>query len=100
MAFYGLERLLNLYDGYCRSFQVSGRSLLLIQEEGQRYLLLNQCPHQQASLSNATINDGFIRCSRHGIRFNLLTGRAEGGCTNQLQCFTVTYEGSVLGVDL
>ena len=55
MAFQPLERLMNLYDGYRNVFRVAGQSLLLIQEEGRCYLLLNQCPHQLRPLEHAVI---------------------------------------------
>lgn len=100
MAFHGLERLINLYDGYCRSYQVAGRPLLLVQQDGQRYLLLNQCPHQQMSLTRATLNNGFIQCPSHGMRFNLATGETKDGCSDRLQFFKLSYDGAVVGVDL
>lgn len=100
MAFHGLERLINLYDGYCRSFHIAGRPLLLIQDGGQRYLLLNQCPHQQMPLTRGTLSDGFIKCPSHGMRFNLATGETADGCSMRLQFFTPSYDGAVVGVDL
>ncbi len=99
MAFYALERLINLYDGYCRSFSVAGQSLLLIQENGQRYLLLNQCPHQRMPLAQGTIRDGFIQCPTHGMRFSLLTGETKDGCSERLRFLTPSYEGAIIGVD-
>lgn len=100
MAFYALEHLVNLYDGYRQSFSVNRLPLLLIQEEGQRYLLLNQCPHQQAPLDKGRVVDGEIHCVYHGMRFNLQTGISTDGCESPLQFFPIAYEGSSLGVDL
>jgi len=50
VAFYALERLMNLYDGYRRPFVVAGQPVLLIQEQGRRIVIQNLCPHMQASL--------------------------------------------------
>ncbi|MFT7491881.1 MAG: nitrite reductase/ring-hydroxylating ferredoxin subunit [Pseudohongiellaceae bacterium] len=100
MAFYALERLTNLYDGYCRSYQIVGRPLLLVQQNGQRYLLLNQCPHRQMPLTRATLSGDFIRCPSHGLRFNLITGATADGCANRLQFFRLCYDGVTVGVNL
>jgi len=100
MAFFKLEHLTNLYDGYRQTFSINGLSLLLIQDEGQRYLFLNQCPHQQAPLSNGTVTKGEIHCAYHGMRFNLQTGSTLDGCNERIQFFTLAYEGSSLGVDI
>ena len=100
MAFYRLEQLLNLYDGYRRVFTVGRQSLLLIQEEGQRYLLLNQCPHQQAPLHQGTINGGYLRCPFHGMEFNLATGAAKIPCNGTLERLLIKYDGNSLGVEL
>ena len=98
MAFYPLERLMNLYDGYCRSFIVAGQPLLLIQEGGQRYLLRNQCPHQHMPLTKATISNGFIQCPIHGMRFSLRTGGTQDGCSESLQFVIPSYDGITIGV--
>jgi 3-phenylpropionate/trans-cinnamate dioxygenase ferredoxin subunit len=98
--FYPLERLMNLYDGYQRGFTVEGHSLLLVQDNGRCYLLRNHCPHQQAPLTNATMNNGNLRCSVHGMEFDLLTGKSKDGCSQALQFIPVIYEGSQLGVEV
>lgn len=98
--FYPLERLMNLHDGYQRSFVVNGHALLLIQSDGKNYLLRNHCPHQQAPLTNATLNNGRLRCSMHGMEFDLLTGKSADGCSQSLQFLTIAYEGNQLGVEV
>jgi nitrite reductase/ring-hydroxylating ferredoxin subunit len=100
LAFHALERLINLYDGYGRSYQIAGRPLLLIQQNGQRYLLINQCPHQQMPLTRGRLSDGFIQCPSHGMRFNLTTGATADGCSNRLQFLKLCYDGATIGVDL
>jgi len=100
MAFYTLERLLNLYDGYRRAFMVAGKPLLLIQEQGKRVLILNQCPHMQAPMERGSIQDGLIQCPVHGMRFDLLSGKALGECQERLQFLAIAYDGNTLGVNL
>lgn len=103
MKFYPLEKLHQLYDGYSRSFNVAGRSLLLLQNDGKTYLITNRCPHMDAPLTRATLEPGSIRCPVHGIEFELSSGQAKGslaGCLDQLEKFPVSYEGNLLGVML
>lgn len=100
MAFYALERLMNLYDGYRRPFVVAGQPILLIQEEGKRIIIINQCPHMQASLERGSIHDGLIQCPAHGMRFDLFTGHSPDGCQNRLQFLPIIYDGNQLGVNI
>lgn len=103
MTFYPLEKLHQLYDGYCKSFRVAGKDLLLLQNEGKPYLITNRCPHMDAPLTRATLEPGSLRCPVRGIEFDLASGGAKGslaGCIDPLEKFTIAYEGNVLGVML
>ena len=101
MAFLALEKLMFLEDGYRREFIVDGIPLLLIQEDGQRYLIRNQCPHRGAALTDGVITAGAIRCPNHGWSFNLSDGQcrlpAPGPCLTQ---YSLVYEGNQIGVVL
>lgn len=99
MAFYALERLMNLYDGYRQPFVVAGKPLLLIQEEGKRLIILNQCPHLQAPLEQSIITNGVLQCPVHGMRFDLHSG-ASDACQNRLQFLPISYDGNQIGVTL
>lgn len=101
MAFLALEKLMFLEDGYRREFIVDGIPLLLIQEDGQRYLIRNQCPHRGAALTEGAITAGAIRCPNHGWSFNLSDGQcrlpAPGPCLTR---YSLVYEGNQIGVVL
>lgn len=102
MAFHRLEKLINLYDGYRRVFQVDGLSLLLIQQDGQRWLLRNRCPHKDFPLHTGSLHGTRLRCAYHALEFDL----AQGGRCLQFprqrcaEMFDLAYEGSDVGVDL
>lgn len=104
MAFYALEKLINMHDGYKKLFKVAGQDLLLLQENGRAYLIANSCPHMGAPLHNGTLTtDGQIRCRSHGIEFDLESGRADGPLANMMEClqkFEIVYDGPNLGVEL
>lgn len=100
MAYYPLERLMNLYDGYQKAFVVAGVPLLLVQQEGRCQLMVNQCPHQSLPLTQATIENGEIRCPYHGMCFDLNSGATLDGCDERLRFVPIAYEGKELGVVL
>jgi len=104
MAFYPLQHLHRLQDGYKEAFKVAGHSLLLIQEGGKTYIIEDRCPHMDVPLERGVLlPDQKIRCMAHGIEFDLNSGKAGGPLANTLDClkhFPVAYEGSQVGVDL
>ena len=104
MAFYPLEKLHFLHEGYRRCFQLQGKHLLLIEESGHRFLIDNHCPHAGYPLHEATLEGDTLRCPLHGIAFNLFTGQASN--VNQhaaeycLNFYHLEYREDVLGVEL
>lgn len=103
MRFFSLEKLINLHDGYRRQFRIDDLELLLIQEQGERYLLESRCPHRDHPLLQAKLDDSSIQCPLHGYRFSLQDG-AVLRCTEEvcrgLRVFTPIYEGNAIGVML
>lgn len=75
MRFYLLEKFINLHDGYRRTFRIDEHQLLLIQEEGERYLVEAFCPHRGHPLDSAGIDNHALRCPLHNYRFELGSGR-------------------------
>ena len=100
MAFYPIERLHRLYDGYQRAITLAGHSLLLVQVDGQVHALRNICPHMDAPLTYATIKNGILRCPLHGIEFRIQDGCALRSPVGSIQKFRVAYEGDQVGVEL
>lgn len=98
--FYPLERLINLSEGYRQTFKVAGRDLLLMVVDNQPLLLEDSCPHQGAPLRTATLVGTVLRCQRHGIEFQLPSGRAlQPACPN-LKMFALVYDSDRIGIDV
>lgn len=103
MRFFSLEKLINLHDGYRRQFRIDDLELLLIQEQGERYLLESRCPHREHPLLEAELDGNSVQCPLHAYRFSLQNGAVlkstEEPC-RALRVFTPIYEGNAIGVML
>lgn len=103
LRFFPLEKLVNLHDGYTRTFKIDEHRLLLLQREGERYLLESHCPHREHPLDVASVEQGTIRCALHDYRFALDDGdllfATEEPCRG-LHTFELIYEGNEVGVML
>lgn len=103
MRFYPLEKLIHLHDGYTRTFKIDNTQMLLLQRDGEIYLVESSCPHRQHPLDVATISDGVISCAKHRYEFALDDGRllrATEELCRGLRTFPVIYEGNEIGVML
>ncbi len=104
MAFFPLEKISQLHDGYQKAFTVGRHNVLLLQMDGQPYIIENRCPHMDVPLTHGTQTpDGKIRCRAHGIAFDMQSGKADGPLADQLEClkkYELAYDGNVLGVEL
>jgi|SRR5437868_12268538 len=98
--FVPLERLINLDEGYRRTFQVGGRSLLLLVLDNQPLLIEDSCPHRGAPLSAGTVVGNVLRCARHGMEFQLPGGRALQPSCPGLNMLKLAYEGDRIGIDV
>ena len=103
MAFYKLERLINLHEGYCQSFQIQQQRYLLVHAENQTHLFLDLCPHQQKPLGKQclkqNLNQSILQCPWHGMRYDLHTG-SNPDHSLQLSKFHPSYDGAFVGIEL
>jgi nitrite reductase/ring-hydroxylating ferredoxin subunit len=101
MRFQPLERLINLYDGYAKTFKIDSLHLLLRQDAGQVLLIEAHCPHRGHSLASATLSGGVLECPLHAYQFSIASGDvircAEEPC-RALKVYELIYEGTELGL--
>lgn len=101
MRFHPLEKLINLNDQYTRQFKIDALQLLLIQRDGELYLIESNCPHRETPLDIASIGDGTITCPMHNYQFSLRDGTVlastEEPC-RPLRTFELVYEGKDVGI--
>lgn len=82
MQYYRLETFINLFDGYRKALRINEHHLLLLQHDGELYLLEATCPHRAYPLLEATLEDGKLRCPQHDYAFSLANGELLH-CTEQ-----------------
>lgn len=59
-------------EGKC--VEVQDRRIALFRVDDQIYALEDECTHEEAPLSNGTVEAGEVVCPWHGACFNLRTG--------------------------
>lgn len=100
-TFHPLVQQGDLRDGMRRAFTVGGVQLLLIQEAGRAYLIENKCGHFGVPLETGRVDGSTIRCSMHGIVFDMTDGRVvksgHDDC-EPLRVFSLTGQDGWLGV--
>ena len=100
MSFQPLARLMELDEGFRRVVRVGAREYLLLHSDGQTHLIERHCPHAGAPLDRSAVGEGILTCPRHGIRFDLRTGRPDTAGCAVLQRYQLTYDGDRIGVDV
>lgn len=99
MTFVRIEQLINLRDGYRRTFRIDHRELFLLEQSGERWLIDRRCPHAGQALDEGEVLAGTIRCPRHGLCFSLHDGRSQEAASEPLRVYDLIYEGNSIGVD-
>ncbi|MEO1078330.1 MAG: Rieske 2Fe-2S domain-containing protein [Pseudomonadota bacterium] len=100
MSFHALAGLHELEEGFRRVVRLGNREYLLLHSGGETYLVDRHCPHAASPLERGALGDHFLTCPRHGLCFDLRTGRARQGGNAVLGRYSLAYDGSEIGVDL
>ena len=81
---------------------VEGQEILLTNLDGSFFAIANKCSHLGGSLAKGTLEGKTVVCPRHGARFNVETGQAEGKAkiamlkmqTKDLERYQIKVEGT------
>lgn len=63
--------------GEYRSFDVDDIPVLVFHLDGEFFALEDRCTHDDAELDGGVIENGCIKCPRHGACFDIKTGDAK-----------------------
>ncbi|WP_339338393.1 Rieske (2Fe-2S) protein [uncultured Oceanicoccus sp.] len=103
MRFYSLDKLINLHDGYRKVFKIDQYQLILLQLDGERYLLESTCPHRGHPISESDITGTTLRCALHGYQFDIASGQliaATAQPCRGLNTYPLIYQDTEIGVML
>lgn len=64
----------DLWEGDMTAVAVQGRSVLLLNVDGEVRAYLNRCPHQDWALDEGDFDGRVLTCSRHLWEFDALSG--------------------------
>ncbi|MBW7996344.1 MAG: non-heme iron oxygenase ferredoxin subunit [Candidatus Glassbacteria bacterium] len=63
--------------GQALRVELDGRLIALVRTaDGRLFAVDDTCTHEQESLSDGFVEEGWIECPRHGAQFDLESGRA------------------------
>ncbi|WP_435009774.1 Rieske (2Fe-2S) protein [Tundrisphaera lichenicola] len=62
-------------EGEGRAFELDGKMIAVILDEGKYYAIDDHCPHQGAPLCDGMVFEKSVTCTWHGWRFSLEDGR-------------------------
>ena len=81
--------------------QLEGKLLLLANVDGSIHACDEMCTHEEVSLSLGALQGNCLKCSLHGSRFDLLTGKPlDEPADEYLRIYPVKIEGDSILVDI
>ena len=77
----------------------NGNRILLANVDGTVYACDEMCPHEEISLGLGALQGTRLKCSLHGSRFDLLTGKVlDEPCEEDLKIYPVKIDGDAICV--
>ena len=98
MPFLRLDKLINLYDGYRKTLKIDSFEVLLVQEDGEVFVVQSRCPHREYPLERGVISNGVITCPWHNMAFDLKTGNHRGGVCDRLRIYEPVFQDNLVGI--
>uniref|UniRef100_A0A8R1IQ62 Rieske domain-containing protein n=1 Tax=Caenorhabditis japonica TaxID=281687 RepID=A0A8R1IQ62_CAEJA len=96
------EAIANIEDvppGTKKTFEVRGRKILVINDEGRLLAINGLCSHYNFPLENGIYAKGRIRCPLHGACFNVRTGDIEDyPGFDSLHSYQVSNQNGKIGI--
>ena len=100
MAFEKVATLSDLRPGQLLLVHAQHQNICLANIDGDVCAVANECTHVGAPLNQGSLQDGEVRCPRHGSRFNVRTGEVtEGPATKAVKAYAVMVEGEDVYID-
>lgn len=98
--FLKVARVSDIPAGQMLRVNVSGKKLLLANDNGNIYALDEMCSHEDYSLFLGCIRDGKIKCSLHGSWFDMSNGEPlEDPADEPIRTYPVRIHGEDILLD-
>lgn len=98
-TFVKVAKTIDIPVGKMMHVKVDGKEILIANVEGKFYAVGDRCPHMNAMLSKGTLNNSIVTCSRHFSSFDVITGKAISGQTQDLPVYEVKVDGNDLFIE-
>ena len=95
-----VARLSDLPPGACRSVEVNGLGIALVNLDGVVYALDNTCPHAGGPLGEGALDGQTLVCPWHGWRFDVRSGVRADNPVFRVFCFPVRIDDDTIWLDL
>ena len=100
MSWHAVAGAEDLWIGEMRATQVNGRSILLVNIEGEVHAFEDRCAHQGVPLSRGRLLSGVLTCAAHEWQYDAATGRCLNPCGVMLKIFPVEVRDGAIWVDV
>lgn len=74
--------------------------ILILIAGDEVFAISNICTHDQNPLSDGPVEGEFIKCTRHGARFNLRTGKATLPAPRPVKAYKAKLEGGQVWLEV
>jgi len=75
MAFVELAKKSDVPPGTMKAFELSGKKILLANDNGNFLAITNKCPHIGKPLNKGTLDGSIVTCPYHKAKFDLRNGQ-------------------------
>ncbi len=96
-----LAKTSDLKSGQMTTIQIENKSVLLMRTQDKFYACNELCPHEEISLALGALQGQYIKCSLHGSRFDLSTGKAmDEPAEDDLKLYPLKIDGEKILIKL
>jgi len=100
LRWHAVMKLDDLWAGDLVGVEVDGRSLLLVNVDGEIYAYDDRCPHLASPLSEGLLEGSTLTCATHLWEFDATSGIGINPARSQLTRYAVRVEGDTILVGL
>ncbi len=100
MAWYKVIEQADLSQPFIKKVKAGGKSICLVNNNGQLFALTAVCPHAGADLSQGWCNEQRLVCPRHRYEYDLHTGKGVPGQNDYVNTYAVKIEGTDVYIEI